>query len=309
MNPITRRPLFAGRGAAMAASLLGGASPVRRAAGAVASSETSGLSIKKAVGYGMVGGDAPMAEKFALLKRLGFDGVELDSPNAYPAGEVVKARDESGLAVHSVVDSIHWRTRLSDPDPEVRAKGVEGLATAVRDCKAYGGSGVLLVPGRVADPERENQQQVWDRSIEGIRKVLPLAAELGIPILIENVWNGFCYDHGGGDDQSAQQLADYVDAISSPWVGAYFDIGNHRKYARPQEWIRTLGRRIVKLHVKDWGRESGWSKIGEGDVDWPAVCEALREIGFTGWATAEVGGGDEARLADIKARMDRAFGG
>jgi len=211
--------------------------------------------------------------------------------------------------VHGVVDSIHWNQRLSDPDPEVRRKGVSGLETAIRDAHAYGASSVLLVPGRVANAETENQEQVFERSVAGIRHVLPLASELGIHILIENVWNGFCYQHNGPSDQTADALADYLDAIGSPWVGSYFDIGNHQKYGNPAQWIRTLGRRIVKLDVKDWGVQPGFSKIGDGDVDWAAVRESLAAIRFDGWATAEVGGGGEERLAEILERMHRNLGG
>jgi hexulose-6-phosphate isomerase len=255
-----------------------------------------------AVKWGMVGGDGSVLDKFELLKSIGFDGVELDSPSGLDREEVLRARDETGLPVHGVVDSIHWQKRLSSPDAKVRAEGVRGLETAIRDAKAYGGSSVLLVPGRVTG--EETHEHVWERSIAGIREMLPLAAQLGIRILIENVWNGFCYVHGGPADQSADQLAQYLDEIASPWVGSYFDIGNHRKYGVPEEWIRTLGRRIVKVDVKDWGVENGWAKIGDGDVDWKAVRAALGEIGFDGWATAEVGGGGEERLREIKRRMD-----
>jgi len=254
-----------------------------------------------------LGEGATVRDRFALLKELGYDGVELDSPGGPDIDEAVNASREIGLPIHGVVDSIHWNVRLSDPDPDVRTRAVEGLQTAIRDSHAYGGSSVLLVPGRVAHPENENHDQVFARSIEGIRACLPLAAKLGIHILIENVWNGFCYLHDGPNDQTADRLAQYLDEINSPWVGAYFDIGNHQKYGKPAEWIRTLGRRIVKLDVKDWGVEAGWAKIGEGDVIWPEVCDALREIGFAGWATAEVGGGSRERLEEIKAGMERVF--
>jgi len=263
--------------------------------------------LRFAVKIGMVGGKTPLAEKFALVKRLGYDGIELDSPSSLKREEVLAAKKATGLPVHGVVNSAHWSVRLSDTSESVREAAIKNLRHAINDAKAFGGSSVLLVPGRVSNAKTENQQQVWDRSIAGIRQVLPLAADLGIHILIENVWNGFCYEHDGPDDQTAEQLADYLDAINSPWVGAYFDIGNHRKYGLPEEWIRTLGRRIVKLDVKDWGKKSGWAKIGDGDVDWSEVRNALREIGFTGWCTAEVSGGDEKRLAEIKERMDRSL--
>ena len=261
--------------------------------------------IYKSVKFGMVGGKLSIQRKFELLKELGYDGVELSSPAGGNKKQALAASKAVGLPIHGVVDSIHWGTRLSDPRPEVREKGRAGLETAVRDTHLIVGTSVLLVPGKVDNKEKakENQEQVWERSIEQISKVLPLCSRLGIHILIENVWNGFCYVHGGPDNQTADKLAEYLDAINSPWVGSYFDIGNHQKYGKPAEWIRSLGHRIVKLDVKDWGVKAGFSKIGAGDVDWPDVRKALTEIRFTGWATAEVCGGNRARCAEILANM------
>ena len=200
-----------------------------------------------------------------------------------------------------MVDSIHWGVTLSDPSAEVREKGLQGLLTAIRESDSVGGTSVLLVPAVVN--AKVSEQQAWDRSIEQIRKALPLAARLGVHILIENVWNRFLYDHDGPSNQTASKLVKYIDDIDSPWVGSYFDIGNHQKYGKPAEWIRALGHRIVKLDVKDWGVKAGFSKIGAGDVDWPDVRKALQEIRFTGWATAEVGGGNRARCKEILDNM------
>lgn len=261
--------------------------------------------IYKSIKIGMFRESIPLAEKFQILKDLGFDGVELNSPGGVDKGEALKASRKTGLPLHGVVDSIHWGTRLSDPKHEARAKALEGLKTAIRDAHRIGGTSVLLVPGRVSDPNDENHFQVWRRSIQGIRAALPLASRLGIHILIENVWNNFLYDPKGDAAQSAGLLAAYIDEIDSPWVGSYFDIGNHQRFGKPAEWIRTLGRRIVKLDVKDWGVANGFCKIGDGDVDWPAVRAALREIRFSGWATAEVAGGDRKRIQEVGARMDR----
>lgn len=161
-----------------------------------------------------------------------------------------------------------------------------------------GGDSVLLVPGRVAG-ENETHDHVWNRSIEQIRLVLPLASRLGVRILIENVWNGFC--------ETPEKFRDYLDEINSPWVGAYFDIGNVRKFSPSENWIRVLGKRIVKLDVKDWSKKNGFCKIGDGDVNWPEVCKALDEIAFRGWCTAEVGGGKKERLNDIAERMNRVL--
>ncbi len=264
--------------------------------------------IYKSIKFQMFRGKMSYLEKFQMLKDMGYDGVELNSPNGENKKEALKASKAIDFPLHGCVDSIHWGRRLSDKDPKVREMGLQGLITAIKDTHYIGGSAVLLVPGRVSHPETENQQQVWDRSIEQIHKVLPLASKLGIHILIENVWNGFCYIHNGPSDQTAEKLRDYIDAIDSPWIGVYFDIGNHQKYGKPAEWIRTLGRRIVKLDVKDWGKKNGFCKIGEGDVDWADVRKALKEIKFTGWSTAEVGGGNADRIQEIAERMNRALG-
>ena len=257
--------------------------------------------IKLAIKYNMVQFGSSAEEKFTALKEMGYDGVELMSPNGSDKEEALEASRKTGLPVHGMVNSIHWKTRLTDPSEEVRAKSLAGLMTAIKESHALAGSSVLLVPGVV--DEKTSREEAWSRSITEIRKALPLAAELGVHILIENVWNGMFYDKLGGNQQTADRLAAYIDEINSPWVGSYFDIGNHQKFAKPAVWIRTLGKRIVKLDVKDWGVEKNFCKIGEGDIDWADVRAALKEIQYTGWATAEVAGGDKKRCAEILANM------
>ncbi|MFM2170136.1 MAG: hypothetical protein RI957_365 [Verrucomicrobiota bacterium] len=259
------------------------------------------LPIKLALKFGMVKYDGGLAKSFAMLKELGYDGVELDAPGGQNKTEALAASKKTGLAVHGVVDSIHWRTRLSDPDETVRDKALQGLLTAMRESKAVGGTSALLVPAVVDD--KTSHDQAWQRSIEQIRKALPLAEELQIHILIENVWNQFLYDPKGSSDQNASLLCKYIDEINSPWVGSYFDIGNHQKFGKPGAWIRQLGKRIVKLDCKDWGAKGGFGKIGDGDVDWADVRAALREIKYQGWATAEVAGGGPEVCGEILQQM------
>ncbi|MFO1093131.1 MAG: sugar phosphate isomerase/epimerase family protein [Planctomycetaceae bacterium] len=213
-------------------------------------------------------------------KRLGFDGIEGGSPDIMDIPALQGAIAETGVPVHGVVDRDHWKDefRLSSPNPEARERGRKVLEQAIKDAHAIGASTVLLVPGKVTGPE-ETHDQVWERSIVEVRKVLPVASRYGIRVLIENVWNGFC--------ETPELYRDYVDAIGSPWVGAYFDIGNCRKFGPAEQWIRTLGKRIIKLDVKDWGMKNSFCRLGEGDVDWDAVRAALAEIEFTGWATRE----------------------
>ncbi len=247
-----------------------------------------------------------LTDRFKLLRDVGFDGVEMDVPGL-DVHETRKAIEASGLPVDGTVGNFHWKIRLSDANPQVRQQSFELFCEGIRQTHAIGAHSMLLVPGRVSDPTHENQQQVWDRSLDAIRRALPLAAELGVYIAIENVWNGFNYLHDGPADQTADLFAKYIDTIDSPWVAMQFDIGNHQKYGNPAQWIRTLGsRRIVKLDVKDWGGpKKTFTKIGEGDVDWPAVRQALADIGYTGWAAAEVGGGNRDRLAEIARNMDK----
>jgi len=264
--------------------------------------------IKKAVKLGMVAGEASLQEKFQLLVDLGFDGVELDSPNAFDDEEVLAAKRATGIEIPGVVDSVHWRDTLGDPDPEVRARGRAGLETALRDARTYGATTALLVPAVVN--ETISYDQAYSRSQAEIREVLPLAAELGIRIAIENVWNNFLL--------SPLEAARYVDELESDQVGWHMDVGNVVNYGWPEQWIRILGHRVLKLDVKEFSRkkrndEGLWkgfeAELGEGDCNWPAVVEALEDIGYDGWASAEVRGGDAERLADILRRMERILGG
>jgi hexulose-6-phosphate isomerase len=269
--------------------------------------EPSGPRLKKAVKIGMVQEGKTLTDKFKLLKELGFDGVELNSPSNATADDVRRAKDETGLPVHGVVDSVHWKQYLSHPDPKVRAAGLAGLKTALNDAKAFGGTSVLLVPAVVN--KEVSYKDAYIRSQAEIKKALPLAAELKIKILFENVWNNFLL--------SPVEAARYIDEFDSPWVGAYFDVGNVVRFGWPEHWIQALGKRIGKLDIKEYSRKlqatkgpyAGFRvKIGEGDCDWPAVMKSLKQIGYNGWATAEVRGGKRERLKEIAERMDRAFG-
>lgn len=253
---------------------------------------------KKAVKITMVKEKGSLTEIFKMLKSLGYDGVEMKSPGGPAANEVNAAVQASGLPVHGVVNSVHWTQRLSDPNPEVRAVGLKALKQTIRDSKSYGGSSTLLVPGKVVDGV--TYEQCWKRSIAEIKKATPLAEELGIDILIENVWNDFLTD--------PKEMARFIDETDSKMVGAYFDVGNAVRYSPPEKWIPILGKRIRKLDIKDFSHKDKFRpKLTEGDVNWPNVMNELEKIGYRGWGTAEVAGGDKTRLADIGSRMDKIF--
>lgn len=261
---------------------------------------------KKSLKYGMIEEGETVLEKFKLVKELGFDGVELDSPNDLDPKEVLAARDETGIEIPGVVNSVHWRAPLSDPNPEVRARCVASMKTALHDCKRYGGTTVLLVPAVVN--KSVSYEDAYRRSQEEIRKILPAAEETGIKIAVENVWNNFLL--------SPLEAARYIDEFDSRMIGWYFDVGNIVRYGWPEHWIRTLGSRILKVDIKEYSRkkqeeEGIWKgfqvKLTEGDCDWPAVNKALAEIGYSGWGSAEVRGGDRERLRDISKRMDKLY--
>jgi len=207
---------------------------------------------KKAIMYGTVGGQMPVLDKLKLIKDAGFDGVEMMSGMDH--AEVLKARDATGLDIPSVCNSVHWAKPLSDPNPATREVGLEGLKTALRDCKAYGGSSVLLVPAVV--DKHVSYADAYTRSQAEIRKAIPLAEELGVKIAIENVWNQFLL--------SPLEAARYVDEFNSPAVGWHFDIGNVINTGWPEQWIRILGPRIQKLHIKEYSRKKRDAENGDG---------------------------------------------
>ena len=258
------------------------------------------LVIYKSLKWGMVRHEGATLDKFRLLKEIGYDGVELDSPGGVDKKEALAASRRTELPIDGIVNSTHWTIRHSDPDPAVRARALKNMETALRDAHFVGADSVLLVPGKVTDPRNENHDQVWERSITEIRKLLPLTEDLGVKILIENVGNGFC--------GAPELMARYVDEIGHPLVGVHFDIGNHIRVSPPAHWIEVLGERIKKLDVKDRTKDGKSTKIGEGDAGWPDVRQALRTLGYRGWAAAEVAGGDRERLAEILERMNRVLG-
>lgn len=262
--------------------------------------------IRKSLKYGMIGVGESVLEKFKVAKACAFDGVELDAPGNLDLEEVTDAMQATGLVVPGVVLSTHWHKPFNHPDVNTRNEAKKALETALKDCNALGGSSVLVVPGVVN--ESMPYEEAYERSQNEIAQIVPLAEELGIDILFENVWNNFLL--------SPLEAARYVDEFQSSRVGWYFDIGNIVNYGYPDQWIDTLGERIRKLDVKDFSRQQrndeglwkGFSvKIGDGDAQWERVCNALDRIGYSGWASAEVGGGDADRLADIANRMDRVF--
>jgi hexulose-6-phosphate isomerase len=249
--------------------------------------------------------DAPVLAKFKAVKEAGFAGME---PMSHmPQSEVQDAFAATGLKPASVCCATHWKQPLSDPDPAVRKAGLDGLLQALREAKAYGATSVLLVPAVVS--KKVSYTDAWTRSQAEIRKALPVARELGVKIAIENVWNQFLL--------SPLEAARYIDEFESPAIGWHFDVGNVINYGFPEQWIRILGKRIAKLHIKEYSR-SRRDKQGPsagfqtpfltGDNDWPAVMAALDEVGYTGWGIAEQPGANSPEgLKTLATGMDQIF--
>ena len=265
--------------------------------------------LKKAVKLGMVAGDAPLLEKFKLLKKLGFEGVEIDYPSGIDVAEAGAAQQATGVKIHGVIVSTHWAKPLSDPDAAVRAVTAKSVRDSLAVAGKLGATTVLVVPGVVT--KGVTYDECWERSTAEIKALVPAALEANAKIAIEVVWNNFL--------TKPEQLVKYVDQFDPKAVGAYFDCSNMLRYGVPsQDWIRALGNRMLKFDFKAYSNEKAKAgnnlgagfdaKIGEGSEDWPAILRACAEVGYADFATAEVGSGGEEFLRDVAERMDRVLG-
>lgn len=262
--------------------------------------------LRTAIMYSTIGVKGSPLERFKAMKAAGFDGVE--PMGAMNRDEVVAALKETGLQAASVCDHIHWVKPLSAPDEATRQLGLDGLIHSLRDAHAYGATSVLLVPGIAKNGV--SYQQCFERSIAEIRKAIPVAKETGVKIAIENVGNDFI--------MSPEQAVEYLDAINSEWVGWHFDIGNAGRVGPAEKWIRVLGKRIVRIHVKDFSAKpaepgakgSARPKLLEGDTNWPAVMKALDDVGYSGWGISEQPANQAADVEtarDLVQRMEKIF--
>ena len=277
---------------------------LRYAAAVAAGTALSGLAagsqggrLLKACQFNMLPKELPDADKFALARKCGFEGIELGSviEDLTATRELGTLARQAGVPIHSVVFG-GWQAPFSDPRPETIDKGLAGMETAMRCAKAAGADVVLLVPALVT--EEVGYAQAWERSQQNIRKLLPLAEELGVTVAVENVWNKFLL--------SPLEFARYVDEFDHPRLRAYIDVGNMILFGYAQDWLRTVGKRIVRIHLKDFKRDgSRWTNLLDGDVNWPKVRRALTEIAYSSYLTTELAAGDEAYLTDLARRIDK----
>ncbi|MBN1361205.1 MAG: sugar phosphate isomerase/epimerase [Sedimentisphaerales bacterium] len=305
---------FIALGAASVAAGVGGSGIVRASeVGTAPVVAPPGKRILLACKLGMlpkeIGGKTlTIVDRLRLAGEAGFDGVDFDQAGEFTPEQARDAVRQSGVFVHNAINHTHWEQRLTSEKQEERDRGRANIEHCLRVSHAAGGSGVLIVVGRGADGPAET---IEERARQEIRTLLPLAASLGQMILVENVWNQMMYDHDAPPEQTPERFIRFLDSFNSPWVGMYYDVGNHWKYGRPGEWIRAFGRRCVKLDVKGFSRaQNKFVDITSADDDlpWADVREALDDIGFTGWATAEVGGGNLERLTLVRRQMQKALG-
>jgi L-ribulose-5-phosphate 3-epimerase len=264
-----------------------------------ATSSSAPLPIKKGLLLEMLPENLSYADRFKLARAVGFEVVQAPTePDERKAEEIKSAADGANIRIDSVMNMDHWKFPLSSSDSAVLERSLAGMRTSLHNARLWGSDAVLLVPA-VVNPQT-SYRDAWTRSQKEIRKLIPLADDLKIVIAIEEVWNKFLL--------SPLEMASYIDEFHSPWIKAWFDVGNVLLYGYPQDWIRTLGKRIVKVHLKDFKRrEDGyaWVNLGDGDVDWAAVRQAFTEIGYAGSAVTELEKGDETYLRDVSSRVDR----
>lgn len=253
--------------------------------------------MKKSISYWSFSGKSAV-EAMRLAKDAGFDGIELtldaagdlnpDTTDAH-LGELKTAAREIGIALPSVASSLYWSYSFTSDDPAERQKAHDTALTELRFAKALGADTVLLVPGSVAVefvPDRPvvPYDTAYDRALAELKKLAPAAEEYGVNIGVENVWNQFLL--------SPLELRDFLDKVGSPYVGSYFDVGNVMYSGYPEHWIRILGKRIKKVHFKDFRRNPGglnsFVDILSGDVNWPEVMRAFADVGYDGWAAGEM---------------------
>ncbi len=248
--------------------------------------------IRKAVGFMMIKEDLSVEDKLRLAKDVGFEGVEtpthlLDKKTPEPR-VLARASEKVGVRVHGVVNSSH-----------------HDLTGAIDEASVYGATSVLYC---VRPEPKGSFMENYRRTQATIRRAIPYAEKKRIHILIENIWNTFLIE--------PLTMARYIDELDSPYVKAYFDVGNVVRWGFPQHWIEVLAERTVKIHIKEYnlkvamneGMGKGFAvPIGQGSIDWKRVREEFKKIGYRGWATAEVSGGDRRRLAEISQQMDRVL--
>lgn len=250
--------------------------------------------MKKSINIGVIG-NMNFEDGLKIIKDTGFEGVELNyTEQMEKNGEkyVKELRDKvlkQGLEIASLLTGGFWNYPLTSDNPEKRKRGEELLLKSIEICSYLGTDALLVVPGVVgtvwASEERVRYDIAYERAKESIKKAVDLAEKHQVYICVENVWNKFLL--------SPLEMKRFVEEINSPYVAVYFDVGNILTIGYPEDWIRILGNKIKRIHLKDFklsvGNIHGFCDLLEGDVNWPEVIKALKEIGYNSYLTAEIG--------------------
>jgi L-ribulose-5-phosphate 3-epimerase len=268
-----------------------------------AAQATGRLPVEKGLVIGMLGRQGSYKYRFQMAREAGFECVETNTvSNPKEVEEIAKAAQDTGLRIHGVMNSAHWQYPLSSSNPEDVKRSMEGMRTSLQNAKTFGADTVLLVPA-VVNPE-VTYEQAMERSKKQISELLNLATQLKVIIAVENVWNKFLL--------SPIEFADYVDSFKSPYLKAYFDVGNVQLYGYPEHWLRSLGNRIVKIHFKDFrfrNRNAEFVNLLDGDLNWPAIYDSIAAIGYKGPVSLEIAGGDLTYLSDVNRRFEAIIKG
>lgn len=265
----------------------------------------------------------PLPEVFEDAKRAGFESVEVTlsasgvinlSTTETQAKEIVKAADDAGIKISSVATGLYWEKSLSATNVSIRDEAISIAKKELEIAAWLGADAVLVIPGSVDvffDPNAEvvDYSDVWNRATESINSLIPMAESLKVSIGIENVWNKFLV--------GPVEMRDFIDQFDNEFVGCYLDVGNSMLTGYPEHWIRLLGKRIKRVHLKDFRRDvgtaSGFVDLLAGDVNWPAVIDALNNIGYEGHLTAEMIPGykyyPETLIWNTSRAMDAILGG
>jgi L-ribulose-5-phosphate 3-epimerase len=236
--------------------------------------------MKKGICYGCLSGDWSVEEKLALAARAGYHGVEVNGTGDPEERErLLAAARAAGIELPSVMASGHWKYPLSSGDEEVRQEGLRHLRESIDTAAAVGAAVVLVVPAVIT--ETQPYGEAYPISVRSLKELAPYAAERGIRLGVENVWNRFLL--------TPREMRQYLDEIDAPNVGLYFDCGNILNYGYPQAWIRELGDRIIKVHVKDFDASTRqFRHLLQGSVNWKEVRAALLEVGYDDYLTVEL---------------------
>lgn len=241
---------------------------------------------------------ASIKDNLVLAKDAGFEGVELALNGTGELSmqstdkeikQIKTMADDMGLVLYSLSCGLCWDYRLSDDDKNMRQKAKDMINKQLDTAKLLGADTVLVIPGVVnvefSYPEKKVAYDVvYERAIEGLNELKSYAENLKVNIGLENVWNKFLL--------SPMEMRDFIDKIGSDYVGCYLDIGNTMYCSYPEDWVRILGKRIKKVHFKDYRMQAGglhgFVDLLAGDVNYPEVVNALEEIGYNDWVSAEM---------------------